>query len=287
MPEETNANAPIDASGGQAGQAQTEPAPAEAQGQAGDSTTGKGQAKAPETEIERFLTLDDVPEDVRDHVSGILSKKEKEMQAAFTRKTQAIARDRQKLELVNQFEQNPIETLTKVAQQYGFQLNRAGQEQMKQQVQPQQYGEDWQPNTWEDVLKVAEDRAEQRILTKLQPYLQPMMQTVEKIKSDSIEQSLDKIDPGWRMYEDEIKESMKLAPNLIQSPTGIAKLYRMSVPEDVLTSRATQAALQKFETKAKSAQVESKSHATKTTQETKVESFNDAVLAAKRQLGMI
>jgi hypothetical protein len=291
---EQNANAPLGDDTGLATQTTTEVAPVVDQGQAGDTKTGDGQAQAPkpDTTEERFLTLDDVPENLREHVAGLVTKKEREMQAAFTKKTQAIAKERNKIEAYNAFEANPIDTLSRVAQNLGYQLTRADQGQQMQQQKPgQQYGQqlgpDWQPDSWDQVMELAESRAEQRILQKLQPVLAPLMQNVEKIRSDTIESQLEKIDPNWKIYEDEIKESLKMAPNLIQTPQGIAKLYRMSVPEDVLTSRATQTALHKFAASAKSAAVGSKSQTTKTTVESKVESFNDAVQAAKRQLGQI
>jgi hypothetical protein len=287
-----NVNAPLGDDTGLAAQPQTDAAPVVDQGQAGDTKTGDGQAQAPKPDTEeRFLTLDDVPENLREHVAGLVTKKEREMQAAFTKKTQAIAKERNKIEAYNAFEANPIDTLSRVAQNLGYTLSRADQGQQIQQRPGQQAGQqlgpDWQPDSWDQVMELAESRAEQRILQKLQPVLAPLMQNVEKIRSDTIEQQLEKIDPNWKIYEDEIKESLKMAPNLIQSPQGIAKLYRMSVPEDVLTSRATQTALHKFAASAKSAAVGSKSQTTKTTVESKVESFNDAVLAAKRQLGQI
>lgn len=288
MENEQNASAPV-ADTGLADQVQTD-APVVDQGQAGDTKTGEGQAKAPAPDTtERFLTLDDIPDNLREHVSGLLTKKEREMQAAFTKKTQAIAKERNKIEAYNAFEANPIDTLTRVAQNLGYQLTRADQGQQTQQrpgQQPgQQLGPDWQPDSWDQVMELAESRAEQRILQKLQPVLAPLMQNVEKIRSDTIEQQLEKIDPNWRIYEDEIKESMKMAPNLIQSPQGISKLYRMSIPEDVLTSRATQTALHKFAASAKSAAVGSKSQTTKTTPQAKGETFDDAVQQAKRDLG--
>jgi hypothetical protein len=297
MLEGTNAIAPGSALEGQTGvqptkEMATAPAPATTEGRASEPKQDEGRVvKTPEPTTpteERFLTLDDVPEDERPLAEKLSARLEKEYKAAYTKKTQAIANDRRKIEIYDQFEKDPINTLTSIAQQYGLQISRANQNQQQQGQQSpvqQDIGPDWQPETWDQVLEMAEQRAEQRILTKLRPILEPVIGTVEKIKSDTIETTLDKIDANWKLYEDEIKANMALAPALIQNPAGIAKLYRMSVPEDVLTSRATQAALKKFEEKAKAASVESKSHAQQTTPAYKGGgSFQDAVDAAKRQL---
>jgi hypothetical protein len=62
----------------------------------------------------------------------------------------------------------------------------------------------------------------------------------------------------------------------------------MSVPEEVFSSRATQAALKQFEAKAKNAQIEGKSKVQKTAPNVgKINNFNDAVLAAKRLHNLI
>jgi hypothetical protein len=294
MPEELNAIAPGSALEGQTGvqptkESVTAPAPATTEGRASDTQKdeGRAQAPAPTTTDERFLTLDDIPEDQRELATVLSAKLEKEYKAAYTKKTQNIADVKRKAEIYDAFEKDPHTMLNNIAGQYGYQLTRANQTQPQQaqQMSQQDIGPDWQPETWGQVLEMAESRAEKRILDKLRPVIEPLLQNVEKIRSDTIETQLDRIDGNWKLYEDEIKENMRLAPALIQSPSGIAKLYRMSVPEDVLTSRATQAALKKFEEKAKAASVESKSHATKTTPEYKGGgSFQDAVDAAKRQL---
>jgi len=73
----------------------------------------------------------------------------------------------------------------------------------------------------------------------------------------------------------------------LQTPEGIKKLYRMSVPEEVFSSRATQAALKQFEAKTKAAQVGGKSKVNSAPSIGKINSFNDAVLAAKKLHNMV
>jgi ATP-dependent protease HslVU (ClpYQ) peptidase subunit len=86
--------------------------------------------------------------------------------------------------------------------------------------------------------------------------LQPMFDSFQKVTSDNIEKQLGEIDKDWKLYEDEMTENLKIHPTLAKD---VAKLYRISVPEDVLKSKYTQAALKRFEEKAASAKVQGKS----------------------------
>jgi hypothetical protein len=86
--------------------------------------------------------------------------------------------------------------------------------------------------------------------------LKPVFDNVQQMTSQNIEKQLGEIDPNWKTYEDEMTENLKLHPTLARD---VSKLYRISVPEDVLKSKYTQAALKKFEEKATSAKVQGKS----------------------------
>jgi hypothetical protein len=294
-------NAPISAASGQdAGTAPvTEAAPSASpeapEGQAKE-IKAEGQAKAPEVtaeQIEKFLSLDDVPEELRPHLEGLLAKKEKEMQAAFTRKTQAIATDRQKIELIKQFEANPAEMIKKIAPNYGLTVSPAynAPQQGEQYQNPGQQPVDWnnyEPQTWNELRSNIKEDTINEVLEKLSPILQPLIQTLGETKSQAIEQQLGQIDSNWKIYEDDIKANMAyIKPELLKTPDGIAKLYRMSVPQDVLDERATQIALKKYQDKAKSAAIDSNSKSKNTTTPplSGKLSWNEAYQEAKRRVG--
>lgn len=171
----------------------------------------------------------------------------KQMQAAFTKKMQAISRDRQKIEAYNQFMSDPIGQMQQIAKQYGYNLTRAQAANALQEQQGQQ-PQNWEPQSWDEVMRMAEERAEQRIMSRLEPFLG----NVQKVTASNIERQLTEIDPNWRSYEDEMRAMMQKHPTLVDD---VAMLYRLSVPEEVLTSRAVQTALTKFQSKAEQAKV--------------------------------
>jgi len=245
--------------------------------------TSPKDATPSDSEPVRFLTLDDVPEEHRPYVEGILKEREKAMMAAYTKKTQDIAEVRKKAAMIDAFQQSPEATIRQVAQQMGFDVVPRGQQQAAQPNQPDQ---PWEPQTWDEVIAKAEERAEQRILTKLSPMLQPLYDNLQQVKSQTIENQLSQIDENWRIYEDDVKANMEfIKPDLLKTPDGIKKLYRMSVPEEVYTSKATQQAIKQYEAKIKAAQVSGASKINKATPSTgKITSFNDAVRAAKQML---
>jgi len=207
----------------------------------------------------------------------------KQMQAAFTKKMQGISGEKQKIEAYNQFMRDPIGQMQQVAQQYGYSLTRAQAAQaiQDQQVQPPQ---NWEPQSWDEVMTKAEERAEQRIMAKLQPFLG----NVQKQTATNIERQLSEIDPMWKTYEDDMRSMLQQHPTLVND---VSMLYRLSVPEEVLTSRAVQTALSKFQSKAEQAKV---SGTTRTSRSepaspdiTKMKSgdaFNAAVEIARKRL---
>jgi len=259
------AGAPPDASTGTPA-----PEPQKVEGQATDQgSAAQGQATStPDAENSFFdpKVLSDKPE---------LAPAYKQMQQAFTRKTQEIAKSRQKIEAYDAFMSDPIGQMQQIASQHGYSITRG---QAQQAIDQQQQGPDWQPNSWDDVFTRAEERAEQRIMQKFAP----LLQNVREIKAQSIEQQLEKIDPSWRLYEDDMRANMTKHPTLV---SDVATLYRLSVPEDVSTSRAVAEALKKLQSKTEAAHVGSKSTTSKTTPAPRqVNSFQDAVEEAKRIL---
>jgi len=202
----------------------------------------------------------------------------KQMQRAFTKRMQEMSANKQKIEAYDAFYSDPIGQIQKVAQQYGYNLTRgeAAQIQNEQQAQDGSGNQSWQPNSWDDVMQAAE----QRVLKKLEPYIGQ----VKNLRKQSIESQLSEIDPTWQQYEDRMSEVVQKHPTLANDP---ATLYRMSVPQEVLESRATQAALRKLEAKRDSNQVSGTSTTTKTAASglpDKPVSFQDAYEAAKKIL---
>lgn len=202
----------------------------------------------------------------------------RQMQKAYTQKTQAIAADRRKIEAYDQFASNPDAIAQYLAQQ-GYQVLRPGQQAQTQapsggtpETRP------FEPQTWDEVYT----EAERRIIARLDERLGPVMNNLRETTAKNIESQLNGIDPNWRLYEDDMKETLRAHPTLVKD---VAKLYRMSVPEDVLHSRAVQEALTKHGQRIAAASV----HGSGTTQRTtsaprKVNSFQDAVEVAKEQL---
>jgi len=161
----------------------------------------------------------------------------KQMQAAFTQKTQAIAGDRNKIAEYDRF-MNDEAYRNQLLKQYGY----------GQQPTELKTSEDWQPDTWEDVMKKAEDRA----LDRFRGEVQPLLREVQGVKKTQIEKDLDEHVPEWRQYEDEMTETLTAHPTLASDPV---KLARLALPEQVLQSKAMQAALTKLQQKNKGASV--------------------------------
>lgn len=199
----------------------------------------------------------------------------KQMQAAFTKKSQAIARDRDAVRAYRDFEADPVGSLQRIARQYGYSLSRA---EAKEAISGKN-GEDWTPSSWGDVL----DRAKAMAKEELYKELSPMFSDVQAVRKSNIERQLEELDPGWRQYEDEMSQNLADHPSLARDP---AKLYRLSVPDEVWESRATQKALNKLQGKVAHTKV---SGGSKTSREEDTEpkagmSFAEAVEWAKRRL---
>ena len=272
MAEELNSEPGVD--GGQSelgsgGSQTTEAEPEQSvDGQSGEETTQQG----PPEDV--FFDPRDVQDDPK------LQAAYKQMQRAYTKKMQSISEQRQKIDAYDAFYQNPIEQVQKIAQQYGYQLSPAQAQEAAKVLEADATTQDWQPNNWNDVMQRATEMAEQRIMEKMNP----MLSQVQNMRKESIESQLSEIDPTWQQYEDRMKSSLAKHPSLSNDP---AMLYRVSVPQEVLESRATQAALRKMETRQQSAQVSGKSTTSKSPTSGLPEgpvSFEEAVNAAKKSL---
>jgi hypothetical protein len=205
------------------------------------------------------------------------------MQAAFTKKMQGISAHKQKIEAYDQFMRDPIGQMQQVAQQYGYSLTRA-QAAAAIQGQEAQQPQNWEPQSWDEVMTRAKKETREEIMRELQPFLG----NVQKQTAQTIERQLSEIDPQWRAYEDDMRSMLQQHPTLVND---VFMLYRLSVPEEVLTSRAVQTALAKFQSKTEQAKV---SGTTRTSRSepappdlTKMKSgdaFNAAVEIAKKEL---
>ena len=93
----------------------------------------------------------------------------------------------------------------------------------------------------------------------------------------------DRLRCSWREYEDAMTKNLAEHPTLARNP---AMLYRMSVPQEILESRATQRALKKMEAKGQSSKVAASSTVKQKESDisNKKMSFTEAVEAAKRQI---
>ena len=202
----------------------------------------------------------------------------KNMQAAFTRRMQDAAKHKHKIEAYDSFEKDPVGTMQTIAQRMGYSLTRA---QAAQQLREQQQGdESWQPQSWEEVLTRAKDMARQEFMQEMSP----VVNEVKNLRKSNLESFLDSNAPDWREHEDAMMENLKAHPTLVKDPV---KLYRLSVPPEVLEGRAMQKALKKMEEKAKGTQVGGASTTTKKAPHglpDKALSFDEAVKFAKAKL---
>jgi hypothetical protein len=173
----------------------------------------------------------------------------KSLQSAYTKKTQAIAESRKKIEAYDAFQQDPHGTIKQFAERFGYQLTPAQQKAAQKAAD----GEGWSPDrgdpkSWDDVVGFVMNKMQAEFGQKLKP----IVSEFQDMRKKTIESQLSDIDPGWAQYEDVMGANLQKHPTLAQDP---ATLYRISVPPEVLESRATQRALARLESKTKSAQV--------------------------------
>lgn len=200
----------------------------------------------------------------------------KQMRNAFTKRMQDLARDRGKIEAYDAFQADPVSSMQRFAKQFGYNLTRA--EAAAAVATEQATGQQFNPQTWEEVRGWIKDS----IIPEIQQHFAPLVKNVQKVTASNIERELDSVDPQWRVYEDSMKENIKLHPTLVND---VSMLYRMSVPPEVLEGRAVQTALRKLEDKTRSAQVHGSQNTSRSTPAPKqVKSFQDAVEAAKAGL---
>jgi hypothetical protein len=174
----------------------------------------------------------------------------KNLQKAWTKKTEALAKDRAKVDAYNNFERDPIGTMQNMAARMGYRLTPAQAAAAAAEAQAGAVPDNWEPKTWGEVISKMGEMLSPQIKQGLMKELSPILSEVTELRKSNIEKMLDDNVPDWRQYEDQMKDTLRTHPTLVSDPV---KLYRLSVPEEVLESRATQKALAKLESKVKGA----------------------------------
>jgi hypothetical protein len=233
---------------------------------AAPEATGEAGPGAPEPEA-TFFDPAELPDELKPAY--------KQMQKAFTKKTQEIAKHKQKVEAFDAFSKDPVGSLKAMAQRLGLQVVGHGENPQQQAAaQP----ENWEPQTWDEVMARAKAEAKKEIMHEMSPFLSEM----QNLKRTTLERTLDEAAPDWRMHEDRMVELLNEHPTLANNPE---MLYRMAVPPDELQARATQAALKKLQAKASSAKAAGGSTTNKKPEVRQdANSFDEAVRVAQAEL---
>jgi hypothetical protein len=197
----------------------------------------------------------------------------KQMQKAFSKKTEIIKANKKKIDAYDQFSKDPVSQLQTMASQMGFKLTRA--EAAAAVKEGEGTPSEFQPQTWDDVFRKATEVIMER--------LAPVLSDVQATKKMNIEKLLDESCPDWRQYEDEMTGLLQDHPTLAKDPV---KLYRLALPPEVLETRATQAALKKLQGKVDASRVggTSTTKGTESSLPDRPVSFNEAVEIAKKSL---
>lgn len=188
----------------------------------------------------------------------------KQMQSSYTKRMQEYAKHRPKVEAYDAFERDPLGTMQRLAQQYGYQFVQAGKDQPK----------DWAPQTWDDVLAKAKE--------EVRKDMQPVFNELKSLKQQNVETYLNSHYPDWKTFETEMMDTLREHPSLVGDPD---KLYRLSVPDEVWKARAAKEAMQKIRGAADNAQVSGAGTTKQTQQEpTGPFSFSQAIEVARSRL---
>lgn len=249
-------------------------------GQPGGSDTGNPDGNPSAETIFDPAEFDRIVGALPDDVKGQVTALRKDLIGDYTKKTQSIADSRKKIEAYDQFVANPRQTVEQLATQLGYKLTPTNGQQQDQESQPRWNPDQGNPESWHDVVEFMVSKINNDVGSRIAP----IYQKFQKFEKDSIESQLSQIDPSWQQYENSMRGNLQKHPTLVEDP---ALLYRMSVPSEVLESRATQKALARMEAKAKSGQVGSPSKTSKKpgdTVDAKPRSFQEAIALAKDSL---
>lgn len=195
----------------------------------------------------------------------------KQMQRAFTQKTQEIARHRDKIKAYDAALNDPRGTIEMLARQYGIPV-KFGNE--TSNGAPAADTSSWEPNDWNEVLERARKEAKADVMREIQPF-------IGDVRRSQLEMTLDSDYPGWREHEERFVDTMRAHPTLIND---VQALYNAAMPPDVLQALATQKALKSLEKRGDANKSKPSSSLRKPETVPKVKTLNDAYLLAKRQL---
>jgi len=206
---------------------------------------------------------------------------EKMLQAQWTKKTQALAADRNKVDAYNAFmeqvERDPRGAIVALQQQLGLSPQQATD------VVEEARGER-EYSTWDEVFAAVRQDILPQVLEEVRREIAPAMKNVHKLTTQQVEAQFDSIDADWRMYEDNIMDTLNKYPQMVND---IPTLYRVSVPQEVSEQRAVKEALKRLEKQTKAAAPASPTQTRSKGSTIKVKSFDDAVKKSKMDLGMI
>jgi hypothetical protein len=218
--------------------------PADGTAQAGSDGTPAEEVFDPQAYQERLNAL---PPEAREAVLSLA----RSYQADYTRKMQEISgmrtdvqQNQHAAQLMQALQANPQGTIQMLAQQYGVNMGAPADGNGAGQSDPA----DWQPKNWQDARQTIAQEAVNQVLQQLQP----VIQQTQEAKQSTIEAQLNDIDPAWKRYEPQMIRTLQMHPTLSSNPE---MLYRMSVPAEVLESRATQRALKLLQSKTSSGRV--------------------------------
>ena len=248
-----------------------EPAPSS------EPTTPTGTA--PASEDEQFYD----PESIKGKPELELAYKD--MQRAFTRRMEGFKDQQQAIDEYNRFKADPHGTAAQIASQLGYTLtprNQGGPVQAPQGGNGQAtIDENWQPNSWMDVVNVIEQRAEANADKRAQERFAPYEADLKQLRKSTLETQLDQNCPDWRQYESQMMELLNKHNTLVNDPVT---LYRMALPPEVLESRATQKALAKLQTSAQQQPSAGSQTVRTVSDQPQGSTFSDAVNWAKSNL---
>ncbi|MBW2621264.1 MAG: hypothetical protein JRD68_00030 [Deltaproteobacteria bacterium] len=204
------------------------------------------------------------------------------MQKAFTKKTMKLAADQKNIDAYKSFEtqfaNDPAGTLDRLAQSQGLQVIRPG---ASSDDKPKPFTDGWQPGNWKEVAEGLMAQVESRI----NQAVNPIKGGLASIENSTFETTLDNLAPEWREYEQDVADTLTMAPGLMKDP---AKLLRASLPQKVIEGRAMQAALARMKSQSASGHVGGSSTTT-TRPENEPQgklTFAEAAVAAKKDLGI-
>ena len=243
------------------GQAATDPqgttttAP-EGQSASPDQTTAKG----PDRVEESFFDPKSIEHDPN------LVKAYKQMQSSFSKKMAGIREGKDKIQAYDQAMADPVGTVRQLAAQHNLTVVDGGPEETE-----------FKPNSWEEVVNHISEKIEAQVRKEYAP----LLGEVKSLKQQTIEQYLDREYKDWRTYEDEMVETLTAHPSLANDPD---KLYRLSVPSEVLEAQATERALAKIKGSADAGSVSGAKSTQVTLDKPKIKTFEDAVKFAKDKL---